>query len=60
MWLNLVAKDKDGLVIYESGKYDPSTGVLTQDQDAKIYEIKPGLDSSIASLAGSLLFGPRG
>lgn len=53
MWLNLVAKDKDGLVLYESGHYDPSTAVLIQDADVKIYEIKPGLDSSIASVAGS-------
>jgi hypothetical protein len=53
MWLNLVAKDKDGLVLYESGHYDPSTAVLTRDTDVKIYEIKPGLDSSIASMAGS-------
>ena len=52
MWLNLVAKDNDGIVLYESGHYEASTGVLTQDQDAKIYEIKPGLDSSIAATAG--------
>jgi len=53
MWLNLVAKDIDGIILYESGHYDPSTAVLTQDADAKIYEIKPGLDSSIATLAGT-------
>jgi hypothetical protein len=53
MWLNLVAKDIDGIVLYESGHYDPSTGVLTQDQDVKIYESKPGLDSDIASIAGT-------
>lgn len=53
MWLNLVAKDKDGVVVYESGHYNPSTAVLTQDQDVKIYEAKPGLDSNIASIAGS-------
>ncbi len=53
MWLNLVARDTDGAVLYESGHYEPSTGVLTQDQDAKIYEIKPGLDSSVAALAGT-------
>ena len=52
MWLNLVARDAGGAVVYESGHYEPSTGVLTQDQDAKIYEVKPGLDSSVAALAG--------
>ncbi len=54
MWLNLVAKDRDGVILYESGHYDPSTGYADPGcQDVKIYEIKPGLDSNIASLAGS-------
>ncbi len=53
IWLNLVAKDQDGVILYESGNYNPSTGVLTQDPDVKVYEIKPGLDSNIASVAGS-------
>ena len=52
MWLSVVAKDQDGIVLYESGHYEASTGELTQDPGAKIYEIKPGLDSSIAAIAG--------
>ena len=50
IWINIVARDVSGSVIYESGHYDFNTGVLTQDNDAKIYEIKPGLDRSMAGI----------
>ena len=43
IWLNLRAYDGEGNVIYESGAYDKSTGVLTQDADIKVYEIKQGM-----------------
>ena len=47
IWLNVKAYDDDALqsLIYESGAYDTSTGVLTHDYHAKIYEIKPGNDA---------------
>jgi hypothetical protein len=50
MWINIVAMDGNGTVIYESGHYDYNTGMLIQDNDAKIYEIKPGIDRLMAGI----------
>jgi hypothetical protein len=50
IWINIVARDVADSVIYESGHYDYNTGLLTHDNDAKIYEIKPGLDNLIAGI----------
>jgi len=50
IWINIVAKDVAGSVIYTSGHYDHSTGTLINDADAKIYEIKPGLDNLMAGI----------
>ena len=52
MWLNVKAFNADGDSIFESGHYDPETGVLTHDTQAKIYEIKPGLSHTIAGITG--------
>jgi hypothetical protein len=52
MWLNIKFYDGQGTLLSESGHYDASTGVLTQDEQTKIYEIKPGLDADVASLLG--------
>ena len=57
MWLNITAYDVLGDVVYESGAYDQTTGELTHDPDAKIYEIKPGISTRLASLLG-LVAGP--
>jgi hypothetical protein len=50
IWVNLRAKDASGNVVYESAHYDLNTGVLTHDADAKIYEIKPGIDSYMSGI----------
>jgi hypothetical protein len=42
MWLNLVVTDGNGAPIFESGAYDPATGVLTEDAQIKVYEILQG------------------
>ncbi len=52
IWLNLKAYNASDNLIYESGAYDPVTGVLTHDADAKIYEIKPGLSETVANILG--------
>ncbi len=52
IWLNIIAKDISGVIVYESGHYDFSTGLLSHDTDVKIYEIKPGLDNAMATLTG--------
>jgi FlgD Ig-like domain/Cytochrome c554 and c-prime len=56
-WLNLKAFDAGEAQVYESGAYDPNTGVLTHDEDAKIYHIEPGVSSRLAALIG-FPFGP--
>ncbi|MEJ2596350.1 MAG: MopE-related protein, partial [bacterium] len=50
IWINLIAKNASGEVIYESGHYDFQNGELTKDEDVKIYEIKPGLDQLMAGI----------
>ena len=52
MWLNLRAYDETDTLIYESGAYDTSTGVLTEDVDSKVYEVKQGLTAELAALVG--------
>ena len=43
MWINIVVKDSTDANIYESGKYDDSTAVLTEDAAIKIYEAQQGI-----------------
>jgi glucose/arabinose dehydrogenase len=57
MWINVQARDVGGNLIYESGAYSPSTGVLTADADARIYEAQLGLSPTIAGTTG-LASGP--
>lgn len=52
IWINIKFYDASMNLLSESGNYDPTTGVLTQDQEVKIYEIKPGMDETVAALAG--------
>jgi hypothetical protein len=52
IWLNVKAYDINNDLVYESGAYDPATGVLTKDEDIKVYEIKPGLSPALASALG--------
>ncbi len=50
IWLNVKAYDGTATLIYESGEYDPETGVLTHDPDIKVYEIKPGISQALAPI----------
>jgi hypothetical protein len=52
IWLNVKAFDNAGILVYESGGYDLATGVLTHDEDVKIYEVKPGISSEVAQVVG--------
>ena len=52
MWINVRFYDESLALIEESGAYDSATGELSHDAQAKIYEIKPGLDDLTASLVG--------
>ena len=50
MWLNLKAYDSEDNLIYESGAYDPATGLLDISNQPKIYEAKQGITPELAAL----------
>ena len=52
IWINVSAYDSTGLLIYESGAYDTATAVLTHDPDVKIYQIKPGISTTLSPIVG--------
>jgi nitrate/TMAO reductase-like tetraheme cytochrome c subunit len=52
MWINVQAYDDVNNLIYESGAYDPETGVLDID-GTKIYEAKLGMSQEVADIANS-------
>jgi PKD repeat protein len=49
IWINLQVYDDTGALIKESGAYDVNTGLLSHDDEIKVYEIKPGLSSDLAA-----------
>ena len=58
MWIHLKAYDAGGQVIYESGAYDPVTGILVRDADIQVYEAKQGLTPEIAAVLGLIQGNP--
>ncbi|MBD3162206.1 MAG: hypothetical protein GF346_07815, partial [Candidatus Eisenbacteria bacterium] len=52
IWVHVVARDDADQVVYESGAYDPATGVLDHDADLVLYEAKPGLSPALAGALG--------
>lgn len=52
VWLNVKFYDEAASLLGESGAYDFSTGELTRDSEAKIYEVHPGIDTNIAGFLG--------
>jgi hypothetical protein len=57
MWLSVEARNAADEVVYTSGDYDATTGVLHYDAALKIYQIKPGFTPALAA-ALSLPAGP--
>jgi len=43
MWLHVVARDASNALLWESGAYDPASGILVRDVQAKVYEAKQGV-----------------
>lgn len=44
MWLHLEVRDSQtGALVWESGGYDPATGVLAADPPPKVYEVQQGV-----------------
>ncbi len=52
IWLNVRFYDRSGTLIHESGAYDPETGELAHDPEAKIYEAIPVIGENIAGVVG--------
>jgi hypothetical protein len=52
IWINVKAFDAQQQMIFESGAYNASTGVLTHDEQIKIYEIHPGISPGLADVLG--------
>jgi cytochrome c553 len=52
MWINVQFYDKDDNLVKESGAYDPNSGVLAHDDEEKIYEIQPAIDSTVSGITG--------
>lgn len=52
MWINVRFFDAATNLISESGAYDNASGVLSHDAEAKIYEVKPGLETNLALSLG--------
>jgi cytochrome c553 len=52
MWLNIKAYDASDVMVYKSGHYDDATGVLSHDDDAKIYHIEPGISTRLSAIIG--------
>jgi hypothetical protein len=52
IWINVKAWNAEDSLVYESGEYDASTGVLDHDEDLKLYEIEPGLSPGLAPVVG--------
>ncbi|MEO8671357.1 MAG: hypothetical protein ABI411_08595 [Tahibacter sp.] len=43
MWVNVVARDASNNIVFESGAYDAATAVLTEDAQARVYEVLQGI-----------------
>ena len=50
IWINVKFFDDSNSLISESGAYDPNTGILSHDPEAKIYHVEPGIDPTLASI----------
>ena len=43
MWLRVVARDDHDQVLWQSGLWDPATGILADNPPVKIYEVQQGI-----------------
>jgi hypothetical protein len=57
MWINVKFYSPTMELVGESAAYNPGTGALTRDADARIYEVHPGIDTNLSTLLG-LPLGP--
>jgi hypothetical protein len=52
MWVQVEGYDANDNMIYASGAYSVTTGVLTMDDDIMVYEINPGITENLAAIVG--------
>jgi hypothetical protein len=52
VWVNVKFYSEASSLLGESAAYNPATGVLSRDAEAKIYEVHPGIDTNINGLLG--------
>ncbi len=52
MWIHLVGKDENGVVLFESGAYNEATADIAGDPAVKVYEAKLGPSSSASAFSG--------
>ncbi|HEU4335422.1 MAG TPA: FlgD immunoglobulin-like domain containing protein [Candidatus Eisenbacteria bacterium] len=52
MFLQVTAYDANGQVVYQSGGYDPATGVLSMTPPPVVYETHLGISPALASAIG--------
>jgi len=52
IWLNVQFYDVNSNMISESGAYTSTNGVLSHDEEVKIYEVHPGIDTNISGVVG--------
>jgi hypothetical protein len=49
MWLHVEVEEGDGDTVWESGAYDPATGILTRDDAIKVYESRRGIWNALGT-----------
>ncbi len=52
IWIAVQAYSETDQLLYASGAYDTSTAVLDHDVDLKVYQIKPGISTTLAPVVG--------
>ncbi len=52
MWLHVVARNAGGQVVFESGAYNASTGVLSQTPHPVVYQAELGISPGLAAALG--------
>ena len=52
IWINVKFYNSSMELIAESAAYDPNSGILGHDEDAKIYHVEPAIDSTVSGITG--------
>jgi hypothetical protein len=50
IWINVQFYNDANELISESAAYDSDTGILSHDEEAKIYEVEPAIDETVSGI----------